>query len=139
MIKSLNNKDIKDEDWTQIKQALENRDLCKEDIRICDFEKLGLFKYETQISAISQKASYKELLSKELEEIVVDMDQVQLIVNQETQTIENYHQIRAKLEKHCASTKSILESEYMEGRIQKKANKFLQQVGDMTELISSTQ
>ena len=64
MIKCLNNADIKDEDWNQIKQAVENKDLCKEDIRINDFEKLGLFKYESQISNISQKATYKELLSK---------------------------------------------------------------------------
>lgn len=67
------------------------------------------------------------------------MDQVQLIVNQESQTIANYDEIKGKLEKQSASTKSILESEYMEGKIQKKANKFLQQLGEMTELISSTQ
>jgi len=47
-------------------------------VRIADFKELGLFQYEQEIQEITIKASYKQKLASQLEEMQADMDAVVL-------------------------------------------------------------
>jgi hypothetical protein len=111
-------------------------------VRIADFTELDLFQHEQEIQEITIKASYKQKLASQLEAMQADMDTVllsQSIHRGQTFLIANYQAVSETLLAHIVKTEAICGSEFMEGRLLKRTEKWLQQLTEMLELMQEAE
>jgi hypothetical protein len=107
-------------------------------VRIADFTELDLFHHEQEIQEIAIRASYKQKLACQLEEMQAEMDAVvlsQSVHRGQTFLITNYQAVSETLLGYIVKTEAMRGSEFMEGRLMKKTEKWLQQLTEMLELM----